>query len=65
MNPIEKLNVNRSNSFKLAMAVAALVLVLWATGSSFASLWITPAIIFVLWTALQVRLGYRRRHHGA
>ena len=65
MNPIEKVMVERSTSFKLARAVAALVLVLWATGSSLPSLWITPLIIFVLWTAIQLGLGYRNRHHGA
>jgi ABC-type transport system involved in cytochrome c biogenesis permease subunit len=65
MNPIEKVMVNRSTLFKVAMAVAALVLVLWATGTSLPSLWITPVIIFVLWVAIQLGLGYRRRHHGA
>jgi O-antigen ligase len=65
MNPIEKVMVKRSTLFKLAMAVAALVLVLWATGSSLASLWLTPVIIFVLWIAIQLGLGYRNRHHGA
>jgi hypothetical protein len=65
MNPIEKVMVKRSNLFKLAVAVAALVLVLWATGSSLPSLWITPVIIFVLWIAIQIGLGYRHRHHGA
>ena len=65
MNPIEKVMIKRSTLFKLAMAVAALILVLWATGSSLPSLWITPVIIFVLWIAIQVELKYRHRHHGA
>jgi len=65
MNPIEKVMVKRSSNFKLAAAVVALVLVLWATGSSLPSLWITSVIIFVLWIAIQLGLGYRRRHHGA
>ena len=65
MNPIEKVMVKRSSPFKLAVAVAALVLVLWATGSSLASLWITPVIIFVLWIAIQLGLGYRHRRHAA
>jgi O-antigen ligase len=65
MNPIEKVMVNRSSLFKLAVAVAALVLVLWATGSSIQSLWITPVIIFVLWIAIQLGLRYRHRHHAA
>ena len=67
MNPIEKVMVKRSTLFKLAVAVAvaALVLVLWATGSSLPSLWITPVIIFVLWIAIQLGLGYRHRRHGA
>jgi len=65
MNPIEKVMVNRSSQFKLAVAVALLVLVLWATGSAAQSLWITPLIIFVLWIAIQLGLGYRHRRHGA
>ena len=65
MNPIEKVMVNRSSFFKLALAVVALVLILWATGSSLPSLWITAVVIFVLWIAIQLGLGYRRRHHGA
>jgi hypothetical protein len=65
MNPIEKVMVPRSSHFKLAVAVAVLVLVLWATGSAVQSLWITPVIIAVLWIAIQLGLGYRHRHHGA
>jgi hypothetical protein len=65
MNPVEKVMVKRSSHFKLAVAVAALVLVLWATGSSIQSLWITPVLIFVAWIAIQLRLGYRHRHHAA
>ncbi len=65
MNPIEKVMASRSSHVKLTVAVAVLVLVLWATGSAVQSLWLTPAIVFVLWTAIQLGLGYRRRHHGA
>lgn len=65
MNPVEKVMVSRSSHLKLALAVAALALVLWATGSSIQSLWITPVIIFVLWTAIQFGLRYRHRHHAA
>ena len=67
MNPVEKVMVRRSSHLKLALAVAALVLVLvlWATGSSIQSLWIIPVIIFVLWTAIQLGLRYRQRHHAA
>jgi O-antigen ligase len=64
MNPIENVMVSRSSHVKLAVAVALLVLVLWATGSAVQSLWVTPVIIVVLWIAIQLRLGYRRRHHG-
>jgi O-antigen ligase len=64
MNPLEKVMVKRSSHFKLAVAVAALVLVLWATGSSIQSLWITPVIIVVLWIVIQFALGYRHRHHA-
>jgi O-antigen ligase len=62
MDPIENAMIKRSNHFKLALAVVALVLVLWATGTPILSLWLTPVIIFVLWVAIQLGLGYRRRH---
>lgn len=65
MNPIEKVMVKRNQHFKLAVAVTALVLVLWATGSSVLSLWLTPAIIIVLWIAIQLGRGYQHRHHPA
>jgi O-antigen ligase len=65
MNPVEKVMINRSSHFKLALAVAALVLVLWVTGSPIQSLWITPVIIVALWIAIQLGLGYRHRHHAA
>jgi hypothetical protein len=42
--------------------VVGLVLVLWASGSALQSLWITPVIIVILWIAIQLGLGYRRRH---
>ena len=47
------------------MAVAVLVLVLWASGSPVQSLWLTPVIIFVLWVAIQLGRGYHHRHHAA
>jgi O-antigen ligase len=62
MNPIEKVMVKRSQHVKLALAVVALVLVLWGTGTPILSLWLTPVIIFVLWVGIQLGLGYRRRH---
>lgn len=65
MNPIEKVMVSRSSHVKLAIAVALLVLVLWATGSAVQSLWMTPIIIVVLWIAIQLGLRRRHRHHGA
>lgn len=65
MNPIENVMARRSSTVKLALAVAALVLVLWATGSPLPSLWITPVIIVAAWIAIQFGLGYRHRHHGA
>jgi hypothetical protein len=65
MNLIEKVMVHTSSHVKLALAAAALVLVLWATGSPLPSLWITPAVIALLWTAIRFGLGYRHRHHGA
>jgi hypothetical protein len=65
MNPIEKVMSPRSTTFKLVVAVAALVLVLWVTGAAVQSLWLTPVIIFALWIAVQAGLGYRRRRHPA
>jgi hypothetical protein len=65
VNPIEKVMVKRSTNVKLALAVAALVVLLWATGSSIQSLWITPVVIIVAWIAIQLGLGYRHRHHAA
>ncbi len=65
MNPIEKVMVKRSSHFKLGLAVLALVVLLWATGSAGQSLWITPVIIFVVWTVIQLGLRYRHRHHAA
>lgn len=65
MNPIDKVIARRSSHLKLAVAVALLVLVLWATGSAVQSLWITPVLIVALWIAIQLGLGYRHRHHGA
>ena len=63
MNPVEKVMVKRSRHFKVAVAV--LVLVLWASGSPVQSLWLTPVIIFVLWVAIQLGRGYHHRHHAA
>ena len=63
MNPIEKVMVRRSQHFKVAVAV--LVLVLWASGSPVQSLWLTPAIVFVLWVAIQLGWGYHDRHRTA
>jgi hypothetical protein len=65
MNPIENVMARRSSHVKLALAVVALVLVLWATGSPLPSLWIAPVIIVVLWIAVHLGLGYRHRHGGA
>lgn len=62
MNPIEKVMINRRSNAKLAFAVLALELVLWATGSSNQTLWITPVTILVLWVVLRLALKYRNRH---
>jgi hypothetical protein len=62
MNPIEKVMVSRSTPFTVALAVVALVLVLWATGSSFGSIWPIPIIVFVLWVAIQMFLRLRHAH---
>ena len=69
MNAIEQVMVKVSARTKLAAAavVAALVLVLvlWVSGASIQSLWITPLIIVALWIAIKLGLGYRHRHHAA
>jgi O-antigen ligase len=65
VNPVEKVMINRSSHLKLALAVVALVLVLWVTGAAAESLWLTPVIIFAAWGAIQVGLRYRRRHQAA
>ncbi len=65
LEPDRKVMVNRSSAFKLTIAVAALVLVLWVSGSPIQSLWMTPVIIFAVWIGVQLGLRYRRRHHPA
>ena len=69
MNRIEKIMVNRSQHFivavAVAVAVAVLMLVLWALGSPGQSLWRTPVIVFVLWIAIQLGWGYHDRHRAA
>jgi hypothetical protein len=61
MNPIEKVMTNRSTPFKVALAVVALLLVLWGTGSSLSSIWPIPVIVLVLWVAIQMALRTRNR----
>ena len=65
MNPVRKVVADRSSHVKLAVAVAMLVLVLWATGSAVRALWMTPVIILGLWITIQLGLAHRRRRHGA
>lgn len=65
MNPIEKVITKRSTEFKLALAVAALIVVLLATGASVGSVWPIPVIVFVLWIVLHRGLRYRHRQHGS
>jgi O-antigen ligase len=64
MNPIEQVMSTRRSHFKIALAVAVLVLVLWLTGAAVQSLWLTPLIIFVVWIGIQLGLGYRQRHQA-
>ncbi|MGO9959338.1 MAG: hypothetical protein ACLP50_25760 [Solirubrobacteraceae bacterium] len=63
MNPIEKVMTKRSTAFKVALAVAVLVVLLLATGSSVGSVWLIPVIVAVLWIIVQQ--GLRYRHHRA
>ncbi|HEX2744858.1 MAG TPA: hypothetical protein VHN16_10715 [Streptosporangiaceae bacterium] len=65
MNPIEKVMASKSQHVKVAVAVAVLVVVLWASGSPVQSLWLTPVIVVVLWIAIQLGLGYHKRHRAA
>lgn len=64
MNPIEKVMTTRTTEFKAALGVAVLVVLLLATGSSFASVWPIPVIVVVLWIIIRQVLQYRRRHHA-
>ncbi len=63
MNPIEKVMTNRITGFKVALAVAALIVLLLAMGASSGSVWPIPVIVFVLWTVLHRGLRYNYRHH--
>lgn len=65
MNRIEKVMTKRSTSLKVAVAVVALLLVLWATGSTIGSIWLIPVIVFILWSATLVTLRFRHGHGGA
>jgi O-antigen ligase len=65
MNRIEKVMTKRGTTFKVAVAVVALLLVLWATGSTIGSIWMIPVIVFVLWIAIQLALRLSHRHTGA
>ena len=42
MNPIEKVMTKRSTEFKVVLAVAALIVLLLATGASIGSVWPIP-----------------------
>lgn len=59
MNVSEKPMTKGRSHFKVALAVAVLVLVLWLTGSSFLTFWVTAMVVLVLWVAL--RSGIRRK----
>lgn len=65
MSPIEKVMTDRSTEFKIAVAVAALIVLLLATGTSIGSVWPIPVIVLVLWTVLHRGLRYRYRHHAS
>ena len=63
MNPIEKVMTKRSTESKVVLAVAALVVLLLATGSSVGAVWPIPVIVAVLWITFQQ--GLRHRHRRA
>ena len=56
---------SRSTEFKVALAVAALIILLLATGASIGSVWPIPVIVFVLWIALHQGLRYRYRQNAS
>jgi O-antigen ligase len=61
MNGIERVMTNRSTGFKVALAVVALIALLWVTGATFGAIWPIPVIVFVLWFLIQMVLRLRRR----
>jgi hypothetical protein len=61
MHRIERAMTNRSLAFKMAFAVAALLVVLWVTGASFSSIWPIPAVVVALWFVIRLTIGARRR----
>jgi hypothetical protein len=64
MNPIETVMTRRSTEVKVVLAVAVLVNLLLATGSSIGSPWLIPVIVVVLWIAVQQGLRYRHNRSG-
>jgi hypothetical protein len=46
----------------MTLAVMALLLVLWATGTSSASIWPIPVAVLLFWVAMQMGFRIRNRH---
>ena len=63
MNPIEKVMTKKSTESKVVLAVAALVVLLLATGASVGAVWPIPVIVAILWITFQQ--GLRHRHRRA
>jgi hypothetical protein len=61
MNGIERVMTNRSTAFKVALAVVALLVVLWASGASVGSIWPIPVIVLILWVGIQMAIRVRQR----
>jgi hypothetical protein len=61
MNSIERVMTNRSTTFKVALAVGALLVILWATGASLGSIWLIPVIVFALWVVMHMAIRVRHR----
>jgi hypothetical protein len=64
MNRIEKVMAKRSATFKVALAVVALLLVLWIAGTSLANLLLVPVLAIILWMIVQLVLEFRHPGQG-
>jgi hypothetical protein len=64
MSRIEKVMAKRSATFKVALAVVALLLVVWIAGTSLANLLLVPVLAIILWVIVHLVLEFRHRGQG-